>query len=101
MCSSLPWLTEVYGGRFCDMSGQVRTTVRLGDSLLDQAKREAARRGQTLTSLIDQGLRLVLARGRGTARRVRLPVCRVGGGTVAGVDLSDTSALLDLMEGRR
>lgn len=38
----------------------MRTTVRLEESLMSQARREAARRGITLTALIEQGLRLVL-----------------------------------------
>ncbi len=84
------------------MSRHMRTTVRLEDRLLEQAKREAARRDQTLTALIEQGLRLVLAQTKAPQRRkpVALPVCRAGGGTLPGVDLSDSAALLDRMEGR-
>ncbi len=77
----------------------MRTTVRLDDSLLDRARREAARRGTTLTALIEEGLRSVLAPAKKPARRrVELPVCREGGGTFPGVDVSDNSALLDHME---
>jgi hypothetical protein len=85
------------------MSRHMRTTVRLDDSLLEQAKREAARRGETLTSLIERGLRLVLARPerRPPRRQVEVPVCREGGGTLPGVDLDDSAALLDVVEGRR
>jgi hypothetical protein len=81
----------------------MRTTVRLDDALLQQAKREAANRRETLTALIEQGLRLVLAQSRSSRRgkRVTLPVCRAGGGTLPGIDLNDTSSLLDVMEGRR
>jgi hypothetical protein len=81
----------------------MRTTVRLEDALLQQAKREAARRGSTLTALIERGLRLALAapRSKRGRPRVELPVCRSGGGLLPGVDLDDSSALLDLMEGRR
>ncbi len=80
----------------------MRTTVRLEDALLEQAKREAARRGKTLTAMIEQGLRLTLAQSRQKRirRRVNLPVCRMGGGVLPGVDLDDSSALLDRMEGR-
>jgi hypothetical protein len=80
----------------------MRTTVRLEDALLEQAKREAARRGTTLTALIEQGLRLALAESRRKRARprVELPVCRLGGGVLPGVDLDDNSALLDRMEGR-
>ena len=86
------------------MGRRMRTTVRLDDALLEQAKREAVRRNVTLAALIDEGLRLVLAQNTPRNRRepkVRLPVCRRGGGTLPGIDLNDTSALLDVMEGRR
>ncbi len=86
------------------MSRHMRTTVRLDDALLHQAKREAARSRQTLTALIEQGLRLVLAQrasNRRPERKVTLPVCRQGGGMLPGVDLNDTSSVLDIMEGRR
>jgi len=80
----------------------MRTTVRLDDALLERAKREAARRRMTLTALIEQGLRLAIARpaARRPAGRVTLPVCRRGGGTLPTVDLDDSAALLDRMEGR-
>ena len=85
------------------MSRHMRTTVRLDDALLDRAKREAERRGETLTSLIERGLRLVLANPekRPLRRRVEIPVCREGGGTLPGVDLDDSADLLDIIEGRR
>jgi hypothetical protein len=85
------------------MSRHMRTTVRLDDALLEQAKREASRRNQTLTALIEQGLRLVLARSRLAQRRpkVVLPISRANGGTLPGVDLNDSAAVLDIMEGRR
>ena len=86
------------------MSRHMRTTVRLDDALLDQAKREAANRHETLTALIEQGLRLVLAQSRSSQsrrKRVVLPICRAGGGVLPGVDLNNNAGLLDLMEGRR
>jgi hypothetical protein len=81
----------------------MRTTIRLDDRLLERAKREATRRGETLTALIERGLRLVLARPEPPRRRrrVELPVCTAGGGTLPGVDLRDSAALLDILEGRR
>jgi hypothetical protein len=81
----------------------MRTTIRLDDALLERAKREAGRRGETLTTLIERGLRLVLANPtkRSTRHRVEVPVCPAGGGTLPGVDLDDSAALLDIVEGRR
>ncbi len=78
-----------------------RTTIRLDESLLDHAKLEAQRRGLTLTALVEEGLRLVMARPPvSTKLRVEIPVCRTGGGTMPGVDLTDSAELLDLMEER-
>ena len=78
----------------------MRTTVRLDPGLLERAREAADERGETLTSLIERGLRLVLARGEGgpSRRRVRLPVSRATGGTLPGVDLDDSAALLDIMD---
>lgn len=85
------------------MSRHMRTTVRLNDALLAQVKQEAARRGETLTALIEQGLRLVLTRAHEPKhrRRVTLPTCRATGGVLPGIDLDDTSAVLDAMERHR
>ena len=78
-----------------------RTTIRIDEALLDHAKLEAQRRGLTLTALIEEGLRLAMARTPvSTKLRVEIPVCRAGGGTLPGVDLNDSAALLDLMEER-
>ena len=83
------------------MSRHTRTTVRLDDALLEHAKQEALRRGETLTSLIDLGLRLVLAQSRSDRRppKVELPVSKRRGGLLPGVDLIDSASLLDIMEG--
>jgi hypothetical protein len=71
-----------------------RTTVRLPPDLLNRAKRKAAAEGRTLTSLIEDGLRLVTAESRRTARAKR--VSRATGGPRPGVDLTDLSALQEL-----
>lgn len=82
------------------MSRHMRTTVRLDEALLARAHAEAHRRGVTLTSLIEEGLRLVLRKPmrRDERPRVELPVSRAGGGTLPGVDLADSASLLDRME---
>jgi hypothetical protein len=81
----------------------MRTTVRLDDALLEQAKREAADRHQSLTALIEQGLRLILAQSRSPQpHRKRVVLPRSGsGGVLAGVELYDNAALLDAMEERQ
>jgi hypothetical protein len=84
------------------MLRHMRTTVRLDDALLDRARREAARRGVTLTALIEQGLRLALRRPLKPSEqdRVMLPECGAGGGVVPGVNLDDSAALLERMDQR-
>ena len=84
------------------MVRHMRTTVRLSDGLLERAKREAAKRGVTLTALIEQGLRREMAKPAKAVerQRVSLPVCKRGGETLPGVDLDDSAALLDRMEDR-
>ncbi len=81
----------------------MRTTVRLDDALIKRSKREAARRGETFTALIEKGLRLVLAQPAQGARKqeIRLPVCEMSGGTMPGVDIGNSADLLDRMEGIR
>ena len=82
------------------MLRHMRTTVRLNEKLLERARKEATRRGATLTALIEEGLQLVLRRpGKQPGRTsVSLPQCHAGGGTQPGVDLNDSAALLDRME---
>jgi hypothetical protein len=72
-----------------------RTTVRLPQSLLSRAKRKAAAEGRTVTSLIEDGLRLVIAGDRKAAKgkRVLPRVSTAGGGPMPGVDFTDFSAL--------
>ena len=80
----------------------LRTTVRLEERLLTEAKAQAARENRTLTALIEEGLRLAISKPKTPARRkiVDLPVSRGGGGTMPGVDLANSAGLLDLLEGR-
>jgi len=75
-----------------------RTTVRLPEDLLNRAKRKAATEGRTLTSLIEDGLRLVIAENRKAARgkRVLPRVSTATGGPMPGVDITDFSALQEM-----
>jgi hypothetical protein len=79
----------------------MRTTIRLDDELLARAKALAARTGRTLTAVIEDALRAALAQSRPRARSQRTELRTYGsGGVLPGVDLDDTSSLLDLMESR-
>ena len=76
----------------------MRTTVRLGDELLERAKKRAAEEGRTLTSLLEEGLRVVLAEPVAVKQeRVRLPVSTAAGGVLPGVELNRAAALEEVM----
>jgi plasmid stability protein len=79
----------------------MRTTVRLEDALLRQAKARAAATGRSLNDFIADAVRAALAARPARGRRtVELPTYNGGGGLQPGVDLDDSAALLDLMDGR-
>ena len=82
------------------MFRRMRTTIGLADDPLRDAKREAASTGTTLTALIEDSLRERLYRRSEAASAnepVRLPTYG-SGGVLPGIDLDDTSALLDAMD---
>lgn len=76
----------------------MRTTVRLDEHLLSEAKQHAAVSGKTLTAVLEQALRESLARRnlQARARPLRLKTFK-GDGVHAGVDLDDSASLLDVM----
>lgn len=75
----------------------MRTTVTIDDRLLKQAKLAATRSGRSLSDLVDDGLRLVLARPPSVATDIDLPTFG-GSGVRPGVDLDDKAALLDVLD---
>ncbi len=78
----------------------MRTTINLPDELLARAKKEALHSGTTLTDLIADALRETLSRRAKKEKQSVFEVYTFGsGGLQPGVDLDDTSALLDLMDG--
>lgn len=67
----------------------MRTTVRIDDELLKRAKKRAADEGRTLTSLLEEGLAVILAQPKGGAReRAPLPTSGAAGGDIPGIDLN-------------
>ena len=83
-----------------------RTTVRLPDELVARAKRKALAEGRSLTALIEEGLRRVVAEPAPSApkRREPLPVSSATGGLAPGVswdDLRDLEADEDFERLRR
>ena len=85
---------------FRDMLRHMRTTINLPDDLILQAKKAALEADTTLTEIIANALREALARRRGKKDRREFRLTTSGsGGLLPGVDLDDTSALLDIMDG--
>ena len=79
----------------------MRTTIRLDDELLKQAKRRAAESGSTLTAVIEEALREQLLGNRSKsehAGRIRLKTTGKGG-VQPGIDLDASAPLLDAIEG--
>jgi plasmid stability protein len=76
----------------------MKTTLNLDDDLLREAKKRAAERGTTLTSVVEDGLRAVL-NDEGSAEPYVFDFPTVDGGELI-VDPADRDALYDLMEGR-
>jgi hypothetical protein len=79
----------------------MRTTVRLRNELLKRARERAAADGRTLTSLLEEGLVMVLDRSPAArAHKIKLPVSRARGGLLPGVDLTRSGDLEDLMNSK-
>ena len=77
----------------------MRTTIQLDDQLLLEAKQHAAQTGRTLKAVIEDALREALARTEATRPPTSVPLQTFKGrGVQPGIDLDDTSSLLDLME---
>jgi hypothetical protein len=77
----------------------MRTTVRLDDALLKQAKMQAAAQGITFTQLLDESLRERLATRPKKMRVEPFQLTTFGkGGIRPGVDLDDNRATRDLMD---
>ena len=78
----------------------MRTTVKIDDQLLAEAKSQAAKSGRTLNAVIEDALRASLAqRKRGDDRRIADLPTFPGSRLLPGVDLDDSAALLERMEG--
>jgi hypothetical protein len=78
----------------------MRTTINLPDELIRQAKRAALEADTTLTEIFADALRESLDKRRRKTVKKDFKLITYGkGGVQPGVDLDDTSALLDLMDG--
>jgi len=77
----------------------MRTTIRIDDELLKEAKTIAVASGQTLAEVVDEALRDSFARRRQAAKKPYLHLRSFkGDGVQPGVDLYDSAGLLDIMD---
>ena len=75
----------------------MKTTLNIDETVMAEIKREAARRGQTMSELVETALRNLLQSRKAPVERPPLPTFNSGG---ALVDVSDRDALYQAMEGR-
>jgi len=76
----------------------MRTTIGINDDLLKRAKKQAADEGRTLTSLVEDGLALILSKPKtGRRKRIELPVSKATGGILPGIDLNRSGDLEEVM----
>ncbi len=90
------------GRRLSRMLRHMRTTINLPDELILRAKKAALESDTTLTEIIANALRESLAKPHRKKPKREFKIVASGrGGVFPGVDLDDTSALLDIMDGLR
>lgn len=75
----------------------MRTTLNIDDSIMKRLKQEAARRGTTMSELMESAIRLLLRKQPSPTEIPPLPAYHGGG---ALMDIADRDALYDAMEGR-
>lgn len=76
----------------------VRTTINLPDELYGEVRRRAADEGRTLTSFLEEALRVAVARHDAGEKPAFVVKPFKGDGVMPGVDLNDSAALLELEE---
>ena len=76
----------------------MRTTIRLNPRLLAEAKKLGADTNRSLTKVVEDALREVVARRRRQPRRAVSLTIVGGSGVNPGIDLDDSAALLAAME---
>lgn len=79
------------------MVSHMKTTLVIDDAVMAELRREAARRGCTMSELVESALRLLLQSRRASAAVPALPAFKSGGHLV---EIADRDALYQAMEGR-
>lgn len=79
------------------MVSHMKTTLNIDPTVMNRLKREAARRGRTMSELVETALRLLFRAPKDARRLPPLPTFKGGGHLV---DIADRDALYHAMEGR-
>ena len=77
------------------MATHMKTTLNISDVTWRELKREAARRGETMSDLVEAALRLFLRKPEQHKEFPPLPSFETGGSRV---DVSNREALYDIMD---
>jgi hypothetical protein len=80
------------------MSRHMRTTVRLNDALLDEAKAVAEKQGTTLTALMERGLRWAISNPDEPRKKIEIRSGPPGHELMPGIDLNNSAQLWDLLD---
>ena len=78
----------------------MKTTLNLDDDLMRALKQRAAETGRTMTSLVEEAIREILA-GHSAPRTEEFRWVTVRGRIQPGIDVADRDSLIDAMEDRR
>ena len=77
----------------------MRTTIRLDNQLLEKAKQYALSHGTTFTAIVEDALREKLMSRSPIKKQSQIKLKTVNGmGINTGIDLDDSSSLLDVMD---
>lgn len=81
----------------------MRTTIRMQDQLLREAKKRAAQQRKSLTAFIEEAVREKLLNTGGKDAAESAPTYELltfkGEGTRPGIDLDNSASLYDVMDG--
>jgi hypothetical protein len=78
----------------------MKTTLNIDPSVMQRLKEEAARRGTTMSELVEAGIRRILAEPGDRPTRPRLPPLPSWKSGGARVDVANRDALYDAMDER-
>jgi hypothetical protein len=76
---------------------KVKTTLKIDETVMARLKREAVRRGCSMSELVESALRTLFQAEKTQTRIPALPIFKSGGPLV---DIADRGALYHAMEGR-